>query len=68
MLVMMYGKGIIYIPLVEMQINPSSKGVSKFLQKLELLRDLVTSLLSLCPQEPKLVYNKPAHPDSNMAP
>lgn len=63
MLVKMYGKGIIYIPLVAMQINSSSMGASKYLQKLEVLRDFVTSLFSLCPQEPK-----PAHLHSNTAP
>lgn len=43
-----------------MQIHLSFMGVRKFLKDLGLLRDLDTSLLSLCPQKPKLVYDKPA--------
>lgn len=43
-----------------MQIHSSFMGVSKFLKDLELLRDLDTSLLSLCPQKPNPVYDKPA--------
>lgn len=43
-----------------MQIHLSFMGVRKFLKDLGLLRDLDTSLLSLCPQKSKLVYDKPA--------
>lgn len=59
-LVKINGERNIYIPLVEMQIHLSFMGVHKFLKDLGLLRDLDTSLLSLCPQKPKPVYDKPA--------